>query len=375
VREPALAVGITEPNASLIFAPDVRDVGPELGPWRDELGSIEPEHYRLVIEWARLQPSPDAPPDLNTVNGGCSRQTPPCVAYGGLRDQLRALASRQRDGGWETMAVVMTTPDWAASAPSGCTRGSGGPRSQVPRPDALPAYRELVKQVLAAAAAEGAELRWWAPWNEPNHPYFLQPQRTACTPDAPSRAPAAYATLAGALWRALDEAPGDQQLVLGELAGLLQQRTARGTSVGEFIGALRTPLVCEADVWGQHAYVGGTDPVDTVAAALRAHGCDRGLPPIWITETGVGDAGSRLSIARGITSERQGCRMLHERLVEWWRDPRVAAAFQYTFREDPLFPTGLVDPGLTRARRSLGEWQAWGQRARPDDPPPNARCG
>jgi hypothetical protein len=53
----------------------------------------------------------------------------------------------------------------------------------------------------------------------------------------------------------------------------------------------------------------------------------------------------------------------------------VAAAFQYTVREDPLFPTGLVSADLRSGHGAFAEWRAWGERARPDDPPPKAACG
>ena len=85
---------------------------------------------------------------------------------------------------------------------------------------------------------------------------------------------------------------------------------------------------------------------------------------IWITETGVGPAPGGLSLARGITSEAQGCRLLHRRLRDWHADPRVTVAVQYTMREDDLFPTGLVTTDLARARPALREWQAWGARER-----------
>ena len=37
----------------------------------------------------------------------------------------------------------------------------------------------LVAQTLALGRQEHVALRWWAPWNEPNHPAFVSPQRTA----------------------------------------------------------------------------------------------------------------------------------------------------------------------------------------------------
>jgi hypothetical protein len=369
VREPALAVGITEPNPNF-FRPGAVD-GP-FTRWRDALVAMHPAYYRLVLDWARLQPAAAAPPDFALAEAGCARQTPPCAAWSGLDDQLRALAARQRDGGWETLVVITDTPAWAAGPVGGCTAGGAGPRSAAVRADALPAYRALIDRVLAAARRAGARLRWWSPWNEPNHPFFF-PQRTACSPSAPTRAVDAYVPLARTLQQALAADGGDHGLALGELAGV-RDPSARATSIGEFVAGLPRDLVCAAGVWSQHSYIGGRDPIGIVAGALRARGCPR-VPPIWITETGVGGADSRLSIARGITSEAQGCRLLHERLVAWWRDPRVAAAFQYTLRDDPLFPTGLVSADLAHGRPTLAEWQAWGARARPDDPPPAAACG
>ena len=81
-----------------------------------------------------------------------------------------------------------------------------------------------------------------------------------------------------------------------------------------------------------------------------------------------------LSLARGITSQAQGCRLLHQRLLQWYRDPRVTLAVQYEFREDNLFPTGLVTTDLTRTRPALAEWQAWGGDRKPDAPPPKSTC-
>jgi hypothetical protein len=365
-RGPSLAIGITEQNPNLVAADTV--VPPRFAPWRDALGGLRPGLYRLVVDWSVVQPRPDLPPDLDAFNAGCMRDVGPCAPYAGVRDQLRALASRQRaSDGWEALVVFTGTPKWAQREPAGCRDGAvdGGPR-----PDALPAYRRLVADVLAAAAREGAELRYLSPWNEPNHPMFLAPQRAECDAAAPSLAAAPYAELAAAL-RA--ELTGGQRLVLGETAGILP-RSPRATSVAELIGALPRDLVCATPVWSQHAYVGGTDPVSAVASALAAHGCPR-EHAIWITETGVGPAPEHLSVARRIEDEREACRLLHERLAAWHADPRVTVAAQYTFREDDRFPTGLVSPDLGRPRPALAVWQAWAARPARTAPPPAATCG
>jgi hypothetical protein len=367
-----LAVGVTEFNANLVATPAQRPL-PE--PWaqvRDALGAIRPAYFRLVLDWASIQPSADAPANLEAPHAGCMREVGPCLGWAGVRDQLRALASRQREGGWQALTVVTTTPDWAAVAPSGCERDDTRPRNRAPRPEALPAYRQLILDVLQAAREEGAELRFWSAWNEPNHPAFISPQRAECKRDSPSLAPAVYGELARTLIGALEEAPGEQQVVIGETAGYV--RPGRyASSVPEFIAGLPQDVVCASTVWSQHDYIGGDDPVEPAAEALAARGCPH-PHTIWITETGVGAVPRDLSVAEAIADEREGCRALHKRLVEWFHDPRVTVAFQYTVREDDKFPTGLFSTDLTRRRPALAEWTAWGGAREPTAPPPPSTC-
>ena len=63
----------------------------------------------------------------------------------------------------------------------------------------MAAYTRFVERVLAEAREQGAELKYWSPWNEPNHPYFVSPQRMECDRDAPSAAVAPYVEMARAL--------------------------------------------------------------------------------------------------------------------------------------------------------------------------------
>jgi hypothetical protein len=225
-----------------------------------------------------------------------------------------------------------------------------------------------VAATLAEARADGADVRYVSPWNEPNHPAALAPQRRDCDPASPSIAAHTYVRFA----RAAQPALGDAELVLGETAGF-REPTSRATSLPEMIRALPRSIVCASRIWSQHAYIGGTDPVALVEKELDARGCPQ-PHVVWITETGVGPAPGGLSLARGITSEAQGCRLLHRWLLDWYRDPRVTVAVQFTFREDNLFPTGLVTTDLVRARPALAEWQAWGGERAPDAPPPPSTC-
>ncbi len=179
--------------------------------------------------------------------------------------------------------------------------------------------------------------------------------------------------MARSLQRALDEAPGEQQLVLGELAGL-DERRPMTTSIAEFVSRIPRALACGSEIWTQHGYVGGPDPVDDLERALERKGCER-PEQIWITETGVGAPRSGEERRTSRRAQRRACARLHRRLVRWYRDPRVTAAFQYTFREDNLFPTGLATTDLSAGYPALGEWTAWGSSRRPeptDRPPPNS---
>jgi hypothetical protein len=304
------------------------------------------------------------------------REIGPCAPFAGIRDQLRALAARQREGGWEGMVVITGTPPWAARPPSGCERRRIGPTNRMPRTDALGAYRTLVTSILAAARAEGATLRYWAPWNEPNHPYSSSPQRASCSGAAPSVSVGPYVEVADALRTALRRAPGVQRYVVGELATMTRLLPIT-TTVHEFLAALPASLVCGAAAYTQHYYVGGEDILGDEDALLRAKHCAHPLP-FWITETGAGAPHAGQARTAGPAAERERCRQLDGLLRRWYRDPRITAAIQYTLREDDVFPTGLVTTDLSRAYPALGEWQRWGLRARPEitaPPPRRPACG
>ncbi|HEV2753576.1 MAG TPA: hypothetical protein VGV36_07055, partial [Solirubrobacteraceae bacterium] len=179
--------------------------------------------------------------------------------------------------------------------------------------------------------------------------------------------------------RAWREAVGPgARLLLGEVAGYDAPRHA-AAGAAEFAAALPRDVACASALWAQHAYVGSPsdreggaplagDPdragdlglLEDVLAALDAKGCPR-RHAVWITETGV--AGDERRTV-------EGCREMHTALSAWARHPRVDAAFQYTVREDPAFPTGLTDPGLGRPYPVLAAWRAWAVRPGGPSAPP-----
>ncbi len=367
-----LAVGLTEPNALLYWSPTERPLTEPFARWRREVGGIRPAYFRIVLDWASLQPAADRRADLALPQAGCMRAIPPCSGFAGVRDQLRALASRQREGDWEAVVVITGSPTWAVGSPEGCERRDTEPRSRTPKREALPAYERLVRDVLAEARAAGAQLRWWSAWNEPNRYVTLSPQRAVCRAGADSIGAERYAPLVRALKAALEASPGDQRYILGDLGGGVDAGPGT-TTVREFIRDLPTDLVCGTSVFAQHAYVGDRDPVRAATTALSAHDCRR-RHEIWITQTGapVSAAGA----AASSPERRRTCEALHRTLRRWYRDPSVTAAFQYTVREDDLFRVGLVDTRLRRAFPALRLWQAWGgqRRRASEDPPPTSVC-
>ncbi len=302
-----------------------------------------------MVEWDRSVTA-DGAFDPTAEQGGCLRDIPPCAPWQGIRAQLEAVAAAQEEnpGRYQVEVVVMYTPERYASPPAGCERRGAVPRNRPPQD--LDAYRGVIRAVQAEADRAGVDVPYWSPWNEPNHPYFISPQRAECDPAAPSAAVAPYIALARALQ---DELRDGESLVLGELAATTTFGP-QSTRMTEFVDALPSDLVCAAPVFSVHRY-NAADPVDALSAALERHGC---TPRIWISETG---------------SKSGDCAAERANLERWHTDPRVDAAFHYTFREDNLFTTGLVSTDLTTAFPALAEWQAWGDRE-PGDPPPESRC-
>ena len=378
-----LSIGLTESNGSLVrIAGDAPQPPPELQPWRDRLTALHPQLYRLAVDWASLQPDPAVPANLALPADGCMRGAQPCGAFAGIRDMLAAVASQQRaNRDFQAVVVFYGVPQWAAQPAAGCERPGIQPRSRPVTDAGLRAYRELVRRVADLAGEEGAEIRYWSPWNEPNGAFFISPQRSRCSLDSPPVSAGVYAKLFRAMADELAQIPGRHQLVLGDLAGVAQG-SPRGTGSGEFVGALPRDVVCAADIVAQHAYVElpgqktrPGDPVESTRQALKAFPC-ADHTPMWITETGVGGLHAGDERRTDPAALRRQCVAFDAALRRWYDDPRIEAAFQYTFREDPAFPVGLVDAGLKRSYPTYDLLKAWGNRPHPGDPPPDlpARC-
>jgi hypothetical protein len=347
---PPLSIGVTESDPRL-FAPAGRLRGVA-----GELVALRPNYVRVLVPWERLQPLARLKPNWDAPFGGCPKAAPVCKTERGMRGLLRAIKHRQDvDGGWKILVVPYFTPPWAASQYFGCQKArSRHPRAQLPR---IGPYRTFLRGLNALADKVGVKIDYVTPWNEPNHPGFLQPQRATCNRYSKAISPIAYSRLVRA---AQKELRYQQTLVLGSLAGLAQPRTY-GAGAAEFIRGLPRDIVCSDGPFAQHAYVGqpgrrGREPrranpasaarhglLDDVLAALDSKHCDE-IKQLWIAETGTFD---------------HRCEAMAAALRSWAHNDRIDAAFQYTFREARAFPVGLVSQSLLRTYGSYRAWRAF----------------
>jgi hypothetical protein len=346
-REP-LDLGLTEADPRMLTAGRAGSPGARAV-------ALGPRYVRVLVDWNRAQPRAGRAPNWNAPPGGCPARAPRCGTDRGLRGLLETLKARRRaDGGWQILVVPYFTPAWAATPAVGCQRPGTRPRAQMPRIDA---YRAFLRALQRLGDEVGVDFAYVSPWNEPNHPGFLNPQRETCDVRSRALAPELYAQLVRA---AAQELRAGQKLVLGELAGLDAPRPY-GASAPEFARGLPADVACGASAFGQHVYIGergrrGKPPrkvpaataanasialIDAVDEALRSHDCKT---PIWITETGTFD---------------HRCESMAAALRAWADDERVDAAFQYTFRESAAFPVGLVSSSLRTTYRSYTAWHAF----------------
>ena len=379
-RGEGLAVGLTETNAGLL-------ANPQLSPsprsrrqgWRDRLTALRPRplpaHGRLGGHAAR--PRPAREPRSGAVDG-CSRGQPPCVPSSGVRDVLRSVAMQQRAGnGCDVLVVIYGVPDWAAAPAWRLRARPTSGRARAPIADgALPAYRALVRAIADAGTAEGVSIRWWSPWNEANGPFFVSPQRGACDRSSPlALARRLHEARARDARRARRAARRPGAWPSASSPACPGRRCAAAAS-SEFFAGLPDDVVCAAGVFTQHAYAergdpdAATGPVDQLEAALAEPAVRRRASRSGSPRRASAAPTSAASAPAARRACAADCRAMDAVLRRWDLDPRVEAAFQYTFRDDPSFPVGLADAALHAAVAGLRPVAAWGGQRPAAAPPP-----
>jgi hypothetical protein len=196
------ALGLTEDNANLLWSPSdpAAPYPAAFAAARAQLSTLHPAYLRLQIDWAALQPEESRPADLAAPVTGCARETGPCGSYQGIAAELRAIASQQHSaGGFSVVMDILGAPAWAALPAHGCERASDGSFARPLRPGAIGAYRQLIAGLAGLARREGAAVAWWSPWNEPNDPLFITPQRASCGAAGAPLSPGVYGQLTAAM--------------------------------------------------------------------------------------------------------------------------------------------------------------------------------
>jgi len=385
VRPPTLAVGLVTTDAGALTPPATPVPGFEAA--QAATDRIAPRFVRVDVRWDLLQPEEGAALDPARVIGdGCGREgAQPCSGPISLARTLGALKAAQaaHPGRYRPLISFWGMPGWAGAAGDGCEAAQAREGARPLAPGKEPAYRAAVAAVWGAVRAAGLQGADWTPWNEPNAPYFLDPQRASCAPDAEPRSPAQFSRLVVAMDAELDRlraaapegspARGDR-LVVGELAAW-GAPSRRAVPADEFLRALPDDVLCRADVLSVHGYLearprsGKGEPIAAGLRELDRRPCLDGRPA-WITETAVGApraGGRRQAQASTLQAE---CRLMDRQLDRWYHDPRVTAAFQYSVREDPAFPTGLLPEDLSRTFPVAQVWAAWGGDRAPEAAPP-----
>lgn len=389
-RSGELAVGLVSRDVAALTPPSA---GPIAGydAAREVVTAMAPRHLRIDVRWDQLQPSADAPLDPDRVHDdGCGRDAaPPCGPPASLSAVLAQVAAQQRahPGAFRPLITFWGMPEWAGEAPAeGCRHDRVRPGARPLAPGREDAYQAAIRSVWTALRDAGISESDWTPWNEPNAPYFLDPQRASCTRDAEPRSPAPYGRMAVAMdevLRALrgegPDAARDHRLVLGEVAAW-GAPSSRAVPADEFLRALPDDVLCRADVVGLHGYLdarprdGRGEPVAAALGEVERRPCLASVP-VWITETGVGAPGAGRERSSDRATLHDECRLMHDQLTRWYHHPRITAALQYSVRDDAAFPTGLVDEAVERTYPVAAAWAAWGGRRAPDGPPPTTPSG
>ena len=287
-----LAIGITEQNPNFVWAPPPR--GPR---------AVRPLARRAGEDAARLrtgcsstgralQPEQGRPADLDAPNDGCLRDTPPCAGWARRARAARGARLAPEGGrlGGARGAHGLARVGGAAAVPSASAPARSRSTARRSARGAARVPASSSRRCSRRRSEEGAELRYWAPWNEPNHPFSLSPQRDALREERASRSRSSPTSrIAQAHARGARRGAGR--------AGLHARRAGRPgpREADHDHRSASSSAACPADlVCGTH----GLDPARLRrrarggAAARRcgpcaAKDCER-EHAIWITETGVG---------------------------------------------------------------------------------------
>lgn len=224
---------------------------------------------RMYISWRSIAPGGATKP------AGFDARNPADPAYnwdGSDRAIRTAVAA-----GLQPIVTVVKAPDWAERRlPEDAALPGGELIEGTVRPVAAEfgAFGEAIARRYSGTFAGLPRVRWWQPWNEPNHHNDLNPQfAIAPTQDAarttPIAAAAVYRELLAAFSAAVHRVRADNLVIAGGLAPFFRPRPGgRASAPLTFMRELlcltaanrpraNCPGALHFDVWGQHPYTSG----------------------------------------------------------------------------------------------------------------------
>src|SRR3954471_16563406 len=304
-------------------------------PTLNEIDALGARALRVIVYWNDVAPSPSSSrrPGFDATDS---------TQYPGFAKYDRILEAAHQRGMKVLLTISGPVPRWATqSRKDNVTR---------PRP------AEFQKFASAIGKRYKALVRWWAIWNEPNHPDFLRPQYSAKGHRPLS--PGIYRQLFLAGWRGLRASVGDPYLLMGETA---PRGTGKDVAPLTFLrGALclnsryvkrRTCSNLPADGYAHHApstrlgpFFKPPGPNDVTIGVLNrlvraldraaAAGAVRRGMGIYLTEFGVQSYPDKLlGVPLGQQAE---FRSISEQIA--WRNSRVRMFSQYLMRDSQPVP-------------------------------------
>jgi hypothetical protein len=381
-------VGIEDEN--VVFGPQARQVA---ATWR----ALGVEYVRVMAYWNALAPAATAtaPP------AGFDPADPydPGYAFGPLDAAVDAIA----DHGMRPMLTLnQSGPRWASTQPSVAT------------PAWRPSPARFAQFATAVARRYGARVDRYLIGNEPNQRVFLSPQFTCRRRSCAAVAPHLYRDLVNAAYPAIKRADPRAQVLIGELApigsppsprsgmaplpflramGCVDSRYRRVTT-----GMCRRFFAPRGDGFGYHPYVNTKSPptrptrnpnlakigdlprllrvVDRLTATRRLR-ATTGRFRLYLTEFGY--ISNPPNPRFGVSLAAQARYLSQSAYVVWRQRARVRLITQYQWRDDAVFPTGLLfadgtpkpslaafpNPFFVDTSRGLSRAVFWGQ-VRPD---------
>jgi hypothetical protein len=298
----------------------------------DEIQGLGVRWVRVILYWHSVAPNANSKRDPRIA-----RSDPRSYDWTRYRRVVDAARARGMD---VLLTVSGPVPKWA-------TRRE---RDTVTYPSP-----NQFRKFMIAAGKEFRGVRYWAIWNEPNHPRFLKPQFRGHGRRRHAVAPSLYRKLVRAARTGLDRSGNKRdRMLIGDTA---PRGTSRVVAPVPFVRgtfclnrAWRKRKRCgklDVDGWAHHPYTTRRGPrwvppehgdvtigsLSRLRRALdragRARAVRRGLG-IYLTEFGIQ---SRPDPFVGVSETKQA---EYRSIGEWiaYRNPRVRAFSQYLMRDD-----------------------------------------